>query len=220
MHPDYWNDAKTHLRDVCPTMAGLIAQYQGEGLTARGDGFYTLVRSVVGQQISVKAADAVWGKLTRAVTPLTPENLLRKREATLRGCGLSASKVAYARNVARFYVEQGIAPELTHTHALPVKESDFWAAHSDAEVIALLTAIKGIGSWTAEMFLIFHLLRPDVFPVKDLGLLKAIDRHVRDGATERLSPAEYLALAERWRPYRTVATWYLWRALDPVPVAY
>lgn len=202
--PHYWNDARTHL-SRCPTMAQLIARYEGEALGARGEGFYTLIRAITGQQISVKAADAVWGRVMKAVNPLTPENLLRKREATLRKCGFSASKVVYARNVAAYFIAHNVTPE-------------YWDALDDAAVIRELTSIKGIGTWTAEMFLMFYLLRPDVFPVGDLGLIKAIDLHYTGGV--RLKPADYRALAEAWVPYRTVASWYLWRSLDPVPVAY
>ncbi len=205
MQPDYWNDAKQHLRDVCPTMAQLIARYEGEGLRARGDAFYTLLRAIIGQQISVKAADAVWARVAQAVKPLTPATLLRKREATLRACGLSAQKVAYARNLAAFFVEHGGG-------------RGYWEGLNDEEVIAELTSIKGIGRWTAEMFLIFHLMRPDVLPLKDLGLLKAIDLHYTGGM--RLPLARYLDISAPWQPYRTVATWYLWRSLDPVPVEY
>ena len=203
--PSYWLKATKHLSAQCPTMAELIARYEGEGLNARGDGFYTLLRAICGQQISVKAADAIWARLASAVDPLTPENLLRKRAATLRKTGLSASKVAYARNLANFFVGKNLS-------------ADFWQHHSDEEVIRELTTIKGIGSWTAEMFLIFCLTRPDVLPLKDLGLLKAIDLHYTGG--KRLTLKEYQKLSERWAPYRTVATWYLWRALDPVPVEY
>ncbi len=205
MHPHYWKKAQTHLRKNCPTMGGIIDRYQGEGLRARGDGFYTLARAIVGQQISVKAADAVWAKLEKVVKPLTPKTLLKKTDEQLRSCGLSASKVAYLRNVAEFFKDRAVTAE-------------FWESHSDDEVIAALTGIKGIGSWTAEMFLIFHLLRPDVLPLKDLGLLKAIDLHYTKG--KRLTPKQYEKIAKKWEPYRTVATWYLWRALDPVPVAY
>ena len=205
INPPYWNKATRHLSQSCPIMKTIVARYKGEGLHARVDGFYTLIRAVVGQQISVKAADAVWAKLNKAVNPLTPENLLRKRETTLRACGLSGSKVAYVRNVADFFKDRG-------------RDADAWNGHSDDEVMALLTSIKGIGSWTAEMFLMFHLGRPDLLPLKDLGLLKAIDLYYTGG--KRLKPAEYEQIAEKWRPYRTVATWYLWRALDPVPVAY
>lgn len=205
MTPAYWTKATTQLSKQCPVMKGLIRQYKGEYLRARADGFYTLVRAVVGQQISVKAADAIWNRLVAKVKPLTPEKLGRTRIDTLRALGLSAQKAAYARNVAKFFAENRVT-------------ADYWAARSDAEVIQELTSIKGIGSWTAEMFLIFHLTRPDVFPIKDLAVLKAIDTHYTGG--KRLTNKEYLAMAERWAPYRSVATWYLWRALDPVPVEY
>lgn len=212
MQPHYWDKATKHLSRSCPVMKQLIKRYQGEGLRARGDGFYTLLRSVVGQQISVKAADAVWARVEEAVKPLTPKKLLSLNDETLRACGLSASKVAYARNVAEFYLTRGV-------------EADYWQNHDDGAVLAELVAIKGIGTWTAEMFLIFHLLRPNVFPVKDLGVLKAINLHLLDGdkrllTNKWLKPKEYELVAERWAPYRTVATWYLWRSLDPVPVAY
>ena len=179
MNPPYWNKAKTHLSKSCPVMKGIIGRYKGEGMQARPDGFYTLIRAVVGQQISVKAADSVWAKLNKAVNPLTPENLLRKRETTLRACGLSGSKVAYVRNVAEFFKGRG-------------RDADAWNGHSDDEVIALLTGIKGIGTWTAEMFLMFHLGRPDLLPLKDLGLLKAIDLHYTGG--KRLNSKEYIPL--------------------------
>lgn len=205
MNPDYWSKAKAHLSTTCPTLAMLIARYEGETLRAKDDGFYTLARAVVGQQISVKAADAIWGRLEKAVHPFTPQKLLRKRDSSLRACGLSEAKVKYLRNVAEFFKDRGVT-------------GDGWHNQSDAEVIAALTTIKGIGTWTAEMFLIFHLLRPDVLPLKDLGLLKAIDLHYTGG--KRLTGPEYEALAAGWAPYRSVATWYLWRALDPVPVEY
>lgn len=206
MTPHYWPKAKKHLAANCPTMGHIIARYKGEGgLKAREDGFYTLLRAIVGQQISTKAANAVWAKLEKAVAPLTPGQLLRKRETTLRKCGLSQQKAAYARNLARFFAERNI-------------NSVYWHERGDEEVIRELTEINGIGTWTAEMFLIFHLARPDVLPLKDLGLLKAIDRHYNNG--KPLNKIDYIKLSKRWRPYRTVATWYLWRALDPEPVAY
>lgn len=205
MQPEYWTKATRQLSRQCPTMGKLIRSYKGEFLTARGDSFYTLLRAVAGQQISVKAADAIWKRVEKAVKPLTPERLLRTRDTTLRACGFSQQKVVYAKNVARFFAENNV-------------DAAYWAARDDAQIIAELSGIHGIGTWTAEMFLIFHLTRPNVFPVKDLGVLKAIDLHYTDG--QRLKPKEYIALAERWHPYKSVATWYLWRALDPVPVAY
>lgn len=257
MQPHYWNDAKKHLAKQCPTMKTLIARYQGEGLIARPDGFYSLLRAIVGQQISVKAADAVWAKVEKTVSPLTAKQLLATPDEVLRACGLSGKKVAYARNVAQFFVERGIElfssppegerdlhlqirggdtasqfpPTKTHKRVLTPPqggsrqpEAAYWANLSDEEIIKQLTAIKGIGSWTAEMFLMFHLVRPDVLPLKDIGLLKAMNLYYVDAkrleGKKWLKPSEYEAIAAPWAPYRTVATWYLWRALDPVPVAY
>lgn len=192
-------------------MAALIQRYEGETLRARGDGFFTLLRAIAGQQISVKAADSVWAKVEKTVKPLTPKTLLATPDEALRACGFSASKVAYARNVATFFLTRG-------------SDAAFWRNHRDEEIIAELTSIKGIGSWTAEMFLMFHLMRPDVLPLKDLGLLKAINLHYvkphRLKNKKWLTANEYAKIAAPWAPYRTVATWYLWRALDPVPVAY
>lgn len=194
-----------HLRTVCPTMRRIIDSYPGEGLTARPDGFYTLLRAIVGQQISVKAADAVWGRLEAKLQPLTPEKLAKTRVATLRSVGLSEQKAKYAKNIAQFY--------LTHP-----RRASGWKKLEDDEVIQELTSVKGIGRWTAEMFLMFHLVRPDVFPVGDLGLLKAIDLHYPPKRKRKKS--NYIKLSEPWSPYRSVATWYLWRSLDPIPVEY
>lgn len=211
MQPHYWNDAKKHLSTACPVMKKLITQYKGEGLIARPDGFYSLLRAIVGQQISVKAADSVWAKVEKTVRPLTAKKLLATPDEALRTCGLSGQKVAYARNIAEFY-------QARKTHAAA------WEQYDDAAVLEELTAIKGIGSWTAEMFLMFHLARPDVLPLKDIGLLKAINLYYVEEARlegkKWLKPAEYAAIAAPWAPYRSVATWYLWRALDPLPVAY
>ncbi len=222
MDKKIWNRGKAHLSDACPTMCRLITAYPGEGLARREDGFYTLVRAIVGQQISVKAADAIWARLIQKIQPLTPEKIARTRIATLRALGLSEQKASYMKNIATFWLARGIR-EGAPSSPLPPAGGEgggnlYWQRLSDDEVIDQLTTIKGVGRWTAEMFLIFHLSRPDVLPLKDLGLLKAIDRHYPSKRPRKT--ADYLALAEDWRPYRTLATWYLWRALDPVPVAY
>lgn len=151
----YWNDATRHLSRQCPTLKTLISRYKGEMLVPREDGFYSLLRAIVGQQISVKAADSVWAKVEKTVKPLSPQKLLSTPDEALRACGLSGQKVAYARNIAEFYKNR-------KTHAAA------WEGHTDEEVIAALTTIKGIGSWTAEMFLMFHLARPNVLPLKDI----------------------------------------------------
>jgi len=181
-------------------------------LTSRGDPFSTLARSIVGQQISVKAADAVWGRLAAACPQMTPAAVLRRRASTLRGCGLSERKVEYLRDLAAHFADGRVEP-------------DSFAAMSDEAIIERLTDIRGIGRWTAEMFLIFNLLRPNVLPLDDLGLLKAVSLHYLDGVPTRdllTRPGreQVRRLAAAWNPWSSVATWYLWRSLDPVPVEY
>ncbi len=231
--PTYWPKAKKHLSAVDPVMKKIIAPYKGETLVSRGDAFFTLARSIVGQQISVKAADSVWKKLMSACdtfpppagglrgenvpppTTLTPKGvssvaLPRRRgryiiaqlpDEHLRACGLSGQKVKYLRSLCEYFE---IERNFSHL--------------SDEEVIAELTTIKGIGRWTAEMFLIFHLLRPNVLPLDDIGLQKAVYRHYFEGT--KVDRKRITTLAKAWEPYRSVATWYLWRSLDPVVVEY
>jgi DNA-3-methyladenine glycosylase II len=193
-------------------LARIIRAHPRIGLVSRGDAFSTLARSIVGQQISVKAADAVWGRLVAACPQLAPQPIVRKRATTLRNCGLSERKVEYLRDLATHFANGHI-------------DIDAMAAMDDEAVIAQLTEIRGIGRWTAEMFLIFNLMRPNVLPLDDLGLLKAIGRHYledvpADALLKREGRAQVVRLAEPWAPWRSVATWYLWRSLDPVPVEY
>jgi DNA-3-methyladenine glycosylase II len=211
MRPDYWERARRTLVRRDPTLAGIIRQHPRVSLATRGDPFATLARSIVGQQISVRAADAVWGRLTTACD-IAPATLARTRPATLRRCGLSARKVEYLKDLAGHFASGHIDPAR-------------FAAMADEAIIAELTGVRGIGRWTVEMFLIFNLLRPDVLPLDDIGLLRAIGRYYFDGAdTATLLRGEgrrrVVALAEAWAPWRSVATWYLWRSLDPVPVEY
>lgn len=205
MTPDYWDKGKTALKKRDKILGAIITAYHGETLTLRGDAFYTLARAIAGQQISVKAADSVWAKLMSGVRQLSPNSIANADATLLRSCGLSASKVIYMHALANHFLENQ-------------KRIQEWPHMHDDDIIAELTSIKGIGRWTAEMFLIFGLGRPDVFPIADLGLLKGIYRHYNQ--SNPLSKAEVLAIAERWKPYRTIGTWYMWRALDPVPVEY
>ena len=205
MIPDYWQHASAALAQRDPVMAGLVERFAGASLVSRGDPFVTLARSIVGQQISVKAADSVWLRLSAALPLIAPEPLLTCDSATLRGCGLSARKVEYLGDLARHFGRGEIHP-------------DRWSSMSDQEIVAELTAVRGIGVWTAEMFLIFNQLRPDVFPLDDIGLQKAVALHYFAG--QRPPRKTLAAYGERWRPWRSVATWYLWRSLDPLPVEY
>ncbi|AOY02138.1 DNA-3-methyladenine glycosylase [Jeongeupia sp. USM3] len=186
-------------------MAGLIARYPGISLEGRGDVFVTLCRSVVGQQISVKAADSIWRRFEACLGELRSERLLATPVDALRACGLSQRKVEYLTDLAQHHADGRLA-------------AGRLAAMDDEAVIAELTAIRGIGRWTAEMFLMFHLMRPDVLPLDDIGLIKAVARYYHDD--ERRPKAEVHALAQRWAPWRSVATWYLWRGLEPLPVSY
>ena len=205
MTPDYWPKAKRVLARGDATMAGIIRAYPKIALARRGQPFFTLARSIVGQQISVKAAQSVWNRLEAALQEVSPEAVLSLERPVLRACGLSDRKVEYIADLARHFAE-GTA------------QVERWPQMDDEEVIAELVRVRGIGRWTAEMFLIFNLLRPDVFPLDDLGLRKAMRLHYFRG--REVSVARMRKLGATWAPWRSVATWYLWRSLDPVPVEY
>src|SRR5512132_1747545 len=208
--PHYWDDATRALAGRDAVLAKLIAAHPGLHLTRRGDPFTTLARAIVGQQISVKAAQTIWERLQKACgsvsgAPLDPLRVQRKRIATLRACGLSERKAEYIRDLARHFVSSRLDPAA-------------WPALDDETLILALVDVKGIGRWTAEMFLMLHELRANVLPGDDIGLQKAVALHYFDG--ERPTLEALRALGERWQPYRSVATWYLWRSLDPIPVEY
>jgi DNA-3-methyladenine glycosylase II len=207
--PAYWARAKRALAAADATLADIIAEHPRVALASRGDAFSTLARSIVGQQISVKAADAVWGRFCTTCGELTPKSVLRRRATTLRGCGLSERKVEYIRDLCEHFISGRVDPAR-------------FGEQDDEAIIAELTDIRGIGRWTAEMFLIFNLLRPNVLPLDDLGLMRAVSLHYLDGEpiVGREGRARVEALATDWVPWRSVATWYLWRSLDPVPVEY
>ncbi|MBN8752346.1 MULTISPECIES: DNA-3-methyladenine glycosylase family protein [Variovorax] len=203
--PDYWEEACKHLSKKDRVMKRLIPKFGDACLESRGDAFTTLARSVVGQQISVKAAQSVWDKFAALPRKLTPANVLKLKVDDMRGAGLSARKIEYLVDLA-LHFDSG----MVHV--------DSWKDMSDELIIEELVAIRGIGRWTAEMFLIFHLMRPNVLPVDDLGLLNGISVNYFSGDPVSRSDARDVAVA--WAPYCSVATWYIWRSLDPVPVAY
>jgi DNA-3-methyladenine glycosylase II len=205
MKPEYWDRAKRALARSDPVMAQIMREHPKIFLVYRGEPFFTLTRAIVGQQISVKAAQSVWDRLVACVGEMTPDGVLARPRLQLRACGLSDRKTEYIADLAQHFADGAI-----HVHR--------WPQMADEEIIAELVAVRGIGRWTAEMFLIFNLLRPDVFPLDDLGLQKGIRRAYFKG--RKVSLRTMRRLAERWRPWRSVATWYLWRSLDPVPVEY
>lgn len=205
--PDFWDEACGHLAKRDRVMRKLIPNCGPSRLQCRGDAFTTLARSIVGQQISVKAAQMVWDRfmllMPEGSKPLSPEGLMRLSTSDMRSAGLSVRKVEYLQELAR------------HFAAGSVREAD-WSVLDDESVVRQLVEIRGIGRWTAEMFLIFHLMRPDVLPLDDVGLIKGISVNYFSG--EPVSRAEAREVADAWSPYRTVATWFIWRSLDPVPV--
>jgi DNA-3-methyladenine glycosylase II len=203
--PTYWPVATRALSKRCKVMRALIKEFPEAQLRTRGNAFSTLARAIVGQQISVKAAQAVWDRFAAVTGPMTPPNVLKLTDATMREAGLSRMKVVYLNDLARHFDEKLVNPRR-------------WPHMTDDEIIADLVRVKGIGRWSAEMFLIFYLMRPNVFPVDDIGLIRAIEKFFHDG--ERLPKGGVLTYADRWAPWNTVATWYLWRSLDPIPVEY
>jgi DNA-3-methyladenine glycosylase II len=205
MKPEYWDSAKRSLARRDPVMAAIMRAHPKIFLVRRGEPFMTLARAIVGQQISVKAAQSVWDRFASCVGEVTPENVLLRERPLLRACGLSDRKTEYIADLAQHFANGSI-----HLQR--------WPAMSDEEIIAELVEVRGIGRWTAEMFLIFSLLRPDVFPLDDLGLQKGI--RVAYFAKRKVALSTMSRIGERWRPWRSVATWYLWRSLDPVPVEY
>jgi DNA-3-methyladenine glycosylase II len=207
--PAYWDEACKHLARRDRVMKKLIPQFGEARLQSRGDAFTTLARSIVGQQISVKAAQSVWDRFALLVdgstTKLPPADVVKLKTDTMRGAGLSARKVEYLKDLAAHFNEGTV-----HVRQ--------WQQMDDEAIIEELVAIRGIGRWTAEMFLIFHLMRPNVLPVDDLGLIKGISVNYFSG--EPVTRVEAREVGDAWAPYRSVATWYIWRSLDPLPVEY
>ncbi len=203
--PAYWEDACKHLMKKDRVMKRLIPQFGDACLQTRGDAFVTLARSIVGQQISVKAAQTVWDRFALLPKNVTAGNVLKLKVDDMRAAGLSVRKVEYLVDLA-LHFDNG---------AVHVKG---WETMDDEAIIAELTAIRGIGRWTAEMFLIFHLMRPNILPLDDVGLINGISRSYFSGDVVSRSDAREVAAA--WAPYCSVATWYIWRSLDPLPVAY
>jgi DNA-3-methyladenine glycosylase II len=203
--PVYWDEACKHLAKKDRVMKRLIPQFGDVCLQSRGDAFVTLARSIVGQQISVKAAQTVWERFVVLPRKMNASSVLKLKVDDMRAAGLSARKVEYLVDLA------------LHFDAGSLHVND-WLDMDDETIIAELVAIRGIGRWTAEMFLIFHLMRPNVLPLDDVGLINGISRNYFSG--EAVSRSDAREVAAAWAPYCSVATWYIWRSLDPLPVAY
>ena len=199
---EQWQLAVEELSRKDSTIEEIISQYSGEKMALRGKPFETLCRSIVGQQISVKAADSVWTKVEDLCNGnINKEKIINLSSEEMRSAGLSKQKITYLKNIA--------TSDVLTTN---------WGELSDAEAIDRLCKIKGVGVWTAEMFLIFNLGRPDVLPLADIGLIRGIEKHYYN--SERIDKKELEKFRAKWSPWCTVATWYLWRSLDPIPVEY
>ena len=203
--PQYWDEACRHLSKKDRVMKRLIPRFGDACLQSRGDAFTTLARSIVGQQISVKAAQTVWDRFARLPRRMTPANVLTLKVDDMQAAGLSARKIEYLVDLALHFDSGAIHVES-------------WRSMADEDIIGELVGIRGIGRWTAEMFLIFHLMRPNVLPLDDVGLITGISKNYFSGDPVSRSDAREVAAA--WNPFCSVATWYIWRSLDPLPVAY
>lgn len=203
--PSYWEQAKRALKRDDAVLGRIIRDHPRIALERRGEPFFTLARSIVGQQISVRAAACIWERFVALAPQILPAQVLRAGCKGLVACGLSQRKAEYIVDLARHF-----ADETLHVGR--------WSQMEDEAVIAELIEVRGIGRWTAEMFLIFNMLRPNVLPLDDLGLQRAICLHYFRGRA--VSPRTMRRTAAAWAPWRSVATWYLWRSLDPIPVEY
>ena len=202
MTPDYWTQAKAHLAKRDKVLRKLVRLYPDAELGTRGDAFQTLARSIVGQQISVKAAQSIWARFAGACgDKVAPASVIALSPETLRACGLSGQKAAYIHDLAGRFHGKLVKPRR-------------WSRMEDEAIIEELIQVKGIGRWSVEMFLIFHMMRPNVLPVGDLGLRRAMEQQYNGGAP--LTKDEMRRIAEPWQPWSSVGTWYLWRSLDPV----
>ena len=202
--PDYWERGKKELKQKDKNIEKIINMYEFPSLTTRENMFFTLIRSIVGQQISVKAADTIWDKIVKEAKEIQPRVIFSMDESIMRECGLSKRKVEYMKAVSEKWLNG--------------YDKINWHELSDEAVIERLVEIRGIGRWTAEMILIFTLMRPDIFPMGDIGAIRALEKIYNKG--QKMDKQEIEKIVKKWIPWRTIATWYLWRSIDPVPVQY
>ena len=204
--PVYWRRAKNILSKRDPIFRRIVKKYQKGFLTTRNNPFFSLCRTIVGQQISIKAADSIWLKFEKKCKRnIKPKTIIKKSSRNLKSAGLSRQKISYLKNIAKAFVSKSF--DVTQLKKM-----------NDIDAINYITKLKGLGVWSAEMFLMFNLNRPNIFPVKDIGLLRAISKNYKTTYPpskkflEKISKIHY--------GYRTVFTWYMWRSIDPSDVEY
>ena len=202
--PDYWEKGKKELKKIDKNIKKIIELYEFPSLTTRENMFFTLIRSIVGQQISVRAADTIWDKIVNEAKEIRPEIIYSMDENIMRDCGLSKRKVEYMKAVSEKWLNG--------------YDKINWHELSDEAVTEKLVEIRGIGKWTAEMILIFTLMSPDIFPMGDIGAIRALEKIYNKG--QKMNKEQIEEIVKKWKPWRTIATWYLWRSIDPVPVQY
>jgi DNA-3-methyladenine glycosylase II len=205
MKPKYWNKGKLYLSNNDRVLKGIINKFPKESLLLNSNNYHSLINSIIGQQISVSAANAIKLKFFKLHKNILPKNVLNFEEDLLRECGLSRQKILYIKNISNFFINNKNFFKKINTY----KEID---------IKAKLISIKGVGNWTADMFLLFSYGSSDIFPQGDLGFIKAISKSYKKELP--LSEAYLKKLQKKWSPYNSIATWYLWRSLDPIPVSY
>ena len=205
MKPKYWNKGKIYLSNKDRVLKRIIDQYPSQSLKLNENSFHALINSIIGQQISVAAANSMKNKLFSLKKNITPKTIKNIKKNDLSKCGLSKQKILYINNIADFFLENK-------------KFTNEINKFEDQYIREKLIEIKGIGNWTVDMFLIFTHGSSNIFPTGDLGFIKAISKHYKKDLP--LDDKFLLRLLKRWSPYSSIATWYLWRSLDPIPVSY
>ena len=204
--PVYWKKGKKILSKKDLVLRKIIVKYYKGFLTTRNNPFFSLCRTIVGQQISTKAADSIWAKFEKKCKrKIKPKTILKLSSRNLKGAGLSRQKVSYLKNIAKAFVNK----------SFDVKKLK---KMNDIDAINYITKLKGLGVWSAEMFLMFNLNRPNIFPIKDIGLLRAISKNYK---TSYPPSKKFLEkISKTHDGYRTIFTWYMWRSIDPSDVEY
>ena len=205
MKPKYWNKGKQYLSNKDKVLKKLIQTYRNEYLNLNSNYFHSLINSIIGQQISVSAADSMKTKFFKLKSNITPQTVSKLRTTDLRKCGLSRQKILYIRNISTFFLQN-------KKFIKNINKS------SEEEIYNNLIEIKGVGNWTIHMFLMFSYGSSNIFPTGDLGFLKAISKLYK--VQLPISERKLKLLYKKWSPYSSQATWYLWRSLDPIPVNY
>ena len=202
---DWWEQAVFYLSDNDPIMKNIINNHNEDHLQSRDDPFNALCRTIIGQQISVKAAASIWNKFAAGTKNINPKTVIKYGNNNIRKCGISNKKVEYIIGLSNFFIKNPDSVNL-------------WKKMDDKSIIKELCQLKGIGPWSAEIFLMFCLLRPDVLPLGDLGLRRAVGKNYLNTFDPTYEEVE--KVAKKWIPYRSAATWFLWKSIDPIPVAY